>query len=67
VLPVDAEADGVVAAPPAVPVVVAPAAVLLLDEPELDALVRMNFASLELGVVLPVVPVAPEVALDESR
>ena len=68
--------DGVVAAPPAVPVAVLPVAVLPVavlpdadapDEPELDAFVRMNLASLELGVVLPVVPVAPEVALAESR
>jgi hypothetical protein len=65
-----------VAAPPVVapPVVVAPVAVVEVlpdedapDEPELDALVRMNFASLELELVLPLVPVAPEVALDESR
>ena len=75
-LPVDEEADGVVALPPAVPVAVLPVAVLPVDvlpdaeapdEPELEAFVRMNFASLELELVLPVVPVAPEVALDESR
>src|SRR5262249_38697447 len=64
VLPVDDEADGV--APPEVPVVVAPVAVVLVlpdddapDEPDVDAFVRMNFASLELGVVVPLVPVAP--------
>ena len=70
VLPVDEEAEGVVApAVPAVvpPVVVAPVVLVPLeaDEPAVDAFVRMNFASLEL--VLPVVPVAPEVALGDSR
>lgn len=69
-LPVDEEAEGVV--PPVVPAVVPPVVVapvvlvpLEAEEPAVDAFVRMNFASLEL--VLPVVPVAPEVALGDSR
>jgi len=55
--------------PPAVaPPVVPPAAVLDEGEPDeddIDALVRMKLDSDELGVlVVPLVPVAPDVALD---
>jgi hypothetical protein len=64
---------------PAVPVgfvAVLPVAVLPLvlpeeyapDDPDICALVRMKFASVELAVlVVPLVPVAPVVPLDDAR
>jgi hypothetical protein len=70
VLPLAAALDGVVA--PAVPVAVVPAVLPAdedaPDEPDIDALVRMNPASDELAApVVPVVPVAPVVALERCR
>ncbi len=63
-LPLAAALGGVVApAVPAVVPVVAPPDENAPDEPDIDALVRMNPDSDELGApVVPVVPVAPEVA-----
>ena len=59
-LPLAAALGGVVA--PAVPVV-APPDEYAPDEPDIDALVRMNPDSDELAApVVPVVPVAPDVA-----
>src|ERR1043165_2305678 len=70
VLPLAAAALGGVVAlvvPVAVVPAVAPDDEYAPDEPDIDALVRMNPASDELGApVVPVVPVAPEVALARS-
>ena len=79
VLPLAAALDGVVApaVPAVVPVAVVPVAVVPVvappeeyapDEPDIDAFVRMKPASDELAApVVPVVPVAPEVALARWR
>jgi hypothetical protein len=69
----DAALDGLVEEVPAVPagfVADVPAVVLELpepDDPDIDALVRMKLASVELAdPVVPEVPVAPDVA-EEPR